>query len=174
MSAIPIWVTLVFVRGAAGCTKAAPKHQSVSGSDSLPAAAAARAGNPLLVAIRDTLVARHSRLNRFAVLDLSVVDPWRGKGYVAIGYGHCDTCPYQNRVPNDELFGVFAVDDSLTRIWHTFEVLETNAGRDWYLRLTSVNGSEIRVQGHSVDYGPARGLLEKIYAWPNDSYSPQP
>jgi hypothetical protein len=170
MSAIPIWVTLLMVT-AAGCTKAAPKQQPVSSSDSLPAAAAARVGNPLLVAIRDTLVARNPRLNRFAVLDLTVVDPWRGSGYAAIGYGHCDTCPYQNQVPNDELFGVFAVNDSITRIWHTFEVLQTGAGRDWTLRFTRVTGTGISVEGHSIDYGPAKGLLEKSYAWPTDEYS---
>ena len=166
MGLIPTCVGVLAVMSSLGCTRAVP--------DASPSTTVASAGNPLLMAIRETLAARNPRLNRFAVLDLAIVSPWTEKGYVAIGYGHCDTCPYQNRSRNDELFGVFAINDSLTRIWHTFDVLQTQAGRDWYLGFTSVRGTEIRVQGHSVDYGPAKNFLEKTYAWPNDSYSPRP
>lgn len=123
------------------------------------------------MAIRDTLVARNPRLNRFAVLDVAIVSPWTGQGYVVVGYGLCDTTrTFTIEHRSDELFAVFAVDTSFTRIWHTFDVIPTPAWKDWYLGIVSATGTSIKVKGHSYDYGPGRAPYDTTYSWPDDSY----
>ena len=125
---------------------------------------------PLLAAVRSELTKHNARLSHFAIVDLAVVDQYRGSGYVIVGYGFADTA--RVRTIPDELFGVFAANDSLTRLWHTFEVMPARRGRDWTVRIVAAMGSHLIVKGHSIDYGETVATYDTTYLWPNDRYAP--
>ena len=154
----------------------------LAASQSVPVVSAAQPAtapglsNPLLAAVRDSLLGRNPRLNKFALLDLKVVDPVRGRGYVVVGYGLCDTVPSARRdYSRDELIGIFAVNDSLNRIWHTFDVHKTVSWMDWVVVIKSITGQAVRVKGESPSYGEGPPESEKRYSWPNDNYhGPKP
>jgi hypothetical protein len=127
----------------------------------------------LLAAIARELKAYNPRLDKFAILDLRVVNAEQGIGYVTIGYGRRNVRD-NTRDMRDEAFGVFAINDSLTRVWKTFEIMPTKVWHDWGLKFQDVGAQFVDVIGGRNGF--TSDTLTRRYVWPCARYSdpPQP
>ena len=63
----------------------------------------------------------------------------------------------------EELFGVFVVNDSLTRILRTVDVIPTPRWLDFEMRLEAVTRDSIHIRGQGATYGDAP--FSRAYAW---------
>ena len=63
----------------------------------------------------------------------------------------------------EELFGVFVVNDSLTRLLRTIDVIPTPRWHDFDMRIVSVTRDSIHLRGQGATYGDAP--FSRAYAW---------
>jgi hypothetical protein len=64
---------------------------------------------------------------------------------------------------NDELFGVFIVNDSLTRIVRTLEIIPTPRWLDYAMRIDRVTVDSVFVRGEGATYRD--GPMVRSYGW---------
>lgn len=63
----------------------------------------------------------------------------------------------------EELFGVFVVNDSLTRILRTVDVIPTPRWLDFEMRVEAVTRDSIHIRGQGATHGDAP--FSRAYAW---------
>ena len=63
----------------------------------------------------------------------------------------------------EELFGVFVVNDSLTRLLRTIDVIPTPRWLDFDMRIVSVTRDSIHLRGQGATHGDAP--FSRAYAW---------
>ncbi|HJQ20635.1 MAG TPA: hypothetical protein VJ867_09825 [Gemmatimonadaceae bacterium] len=134
-----------------GCTA-----DRAHGHDTLtiaPAAAAATTSveNPLLAAIRDTLRARNPAIGAVGIVEQRSLDYLSGPT-VVIGYGVREDREFKGDF-HDELFGIFVVNDSLTRIVRTLDVLPSARWRDYSVRIVTLTADSVVIESKNATYG---------------------
>ena len=143
--------------------RAAPPPASPPGSTgagrSVAEAAPSAAGNPLLAAIRDTLRARNPAIGSVRIIEQRSVDYATGPS-VIIAYGVRADRDFRGSF-QDELFGIFVANDSLTRVVRTLEVLPTPRWLDYSVRIVRLAPDSVRVEGRGASYGDQP--LERAY-----------
>ena len=63
----------------------------------------------------------------------------------------------------DELFGVFVMNDSLTRILRTLDIMPTRRWLDYEWRVARISMDSVFLSGRGATYGDAP--QKKAYAW---------
>ncbi len=83
--------------------------------------------NPLIIALRDSFTARNPRVTEVHVLDMRSGDYLReSASSIVLAYAVRPDHRLE-RTMADELFGLFLVNESMTRITETIDVIETRA-----------------------------------------------
>ncbi len=173
-SLIPIVVLLV-----AGSSCAREKQRESGGvpapaSDSTAAASAPAPGvdtstvvsgeNPLIGALRTEFQKKNPKLTRVGVLDL---DAWFFKGpRLVLAWGIVGDYTFRGDF-NDEMFGVFVVDESLTHIERVVDIFPTRAWYDYHVRFGRLTGDSVEVLGRGDTYGDDPTL--RAYKWAGTS-----
>ena len=117
--------------------------------------------NPLLGALRDTFRSRSPAIDRIGILELRSMNYDEGP-YVLIGYGVRGDYDFKGDF-EDEQFGVFVANDSLTRVLRTLVVFRTPRWRDYGLRIGRqlLDSVEVVGRGGGVGDEPSR----TFYQW---------
>lgn len=63
----------------------------------------------------------------------------------------------------DELFGVFVMNDSLTRVLRTLEIMPTRRWLDYEWYIAKINMDSVFLSGRGATYGDAP--LKKAHSW---------
>lgn len=63
----------------------------------------------------------------------------------------------------DELFGVFVMNDSLTRVLRTLDVMPTRRWLDYEWHIANIRMDSVFLSGRGATYGDEP--LKKAYAW---------
>jgi hypothetical protein len=116
-------------------------------------------GNPLLSAIRDTLRGRNPEIGSVGIIEQRSVDYIAGPS-VIIAYGLRADHDFKGSF-QDELFGVFIANDSLTRIVRVLEVFPTPRWRDYVVRIVRLTPDSVRIEGKGASYGDE--VLNRAY-----------
>lgn len=125
-----------------------------------PIPVASGMANPLLAAIKDTLQARNAAIGAVGILEqrsLIYISP-----SIVIGYGVRADHSFQGSF-QDELFGFFVANDSLTRILRTLEVIPSRRWRDYSFRIARLTADSVTIEGTGDTYGNDR--LVRAYSW---------
>jgi hypothetical protein len=120
-----------------------------------------RGENPLLTTLRDSLRRRNPRIDTVAVIELRRFYPDLGS-YLLLGYGVRTLDTTQGPL-EDELFGLFAVNDSLTRILRTVDVFPTRRWRDYRVWMTRFTPDSVEIEGAGQMYGDQP--MQRRYKW---------
>ncbi len=149
---------------------AGPDDPASSGS-ARPAAPDVRAAavGSLLAAIRDTLRARNPEVDRVGLVELRTASYDYGPA-VALAYG-IRTGEFRDRF-DDELFGLFVVDDSLTRVIRTIAVLPTRRWRDYVVHIAELSADSVRIEGAGASFGDQG--IRRSYALASPDSAPPP
>lgn len=116
---------------------------------------------PILDSIRSVLRLTTPAIDEVAILEVRagpIGDPRRA----LLAWGIRKDRQFQGSFA-EELFGVFVVNDSLTRILRTVDVIPTPRWLDFEMRLESVTRDSIRVRGQGATYGDAP--FSRTYPW---------
>jgi hypothetical protein len=124
--------------------------------DSPPAAAITI--NPLTAALRTVLRQQNPAIERVAILELRAASP--DGPYVLIGWGIRADRRFDGNF-RDELFGVFVVNNELTRIDRTLEIIPTPRWLDYSLRVDEIVPWQVTVVGRGATYGD--GAIRRVY-----------
>lgn len=119
------------------------------------------AANQLERVLQQAFSARNPKVTRTKVLELRSVAMGAGP-YILLGWGIRADASFAGNF-DDELFGVFVLDNNLSRIERTLDIFPTCRWADCIVSIESVSwdGSRIAVVGAgSYDDGPFR----KIYS----------
>lgn len=166
-------------RGGGGAGRGAGVATGASGAADSAAAAAAAAdslaarsdsalalrpyANPLLEDLRRVFRVENPRIARVAIVDSRALPGGGREPVVFIGWGVRADRTFRGDF-NDELFGVFAADDSLTRIVRVFDVFPTRRWLDEDVGfLASPLMGTIRVYGRGATYGD--DPWQRSYGW---------
>ena len=110
-----------------------------------------RLANPLLATIRDTLRARNAAIGPVGIIEQQSIDDFTGPS-VIVAYGVRADGEFQGNF-QDELFGIFVANDSLTRIVRTIDVFPTPRWRDYSVRIVRLTPDSVRIEGRGASYG---------------------
>jgi hypothetical protein len=120
-----------------------------------------RAGHGALVAaLRDTLRRRNPKIDSVTVLEARLTSQ-ASLPYLFIGLGIRGDKRFAGSL-DDELVGLFAANDSLTRIVRVFEIMPTGRWRDYSLHIRDIRSDSVIV----TDNGAAHGgqAIRRAYA----------
>ena len=118
--------------------------------------------NPLLEDVRRVLRAENPRIAQVRIVALRHVVP-DGTHPLLIGWGIRADRTYRGDL-SDELFGVFAADDSLTRVERVFDIFPTRRWLDYEVGfLGTPDEGTIRVYGRGATYGDEPWA--RTYTW---------
>jgi hypothetical protein len=106
--------------------------------------------NPLTQALRAAFVARNPAVTRATLLELRSVGMGSG-GYVLLGWGIRPDMRFEGHF-DDELFGVFVVDSSLTKIERTLDIFPTRRWADYMVSIEKIADGEVTIFGQG-SYG---------------------
>jgi hypothetical protein len=133
--------------GADGAAPAAPRDSTNRGATE---AARSDLANPLLAVIRDTLRSRNPAIGRVGILEQRSLD-YIGPS-VVIASGIRTDGDFKGRF-EDEMFGVFVANDSLTRVVQTLDIRPTPRWRDYSFRIARLTRDSVRIEGKGATYG---------------------
>src|SRR6185503_15793438 len=101
--------------------------------------------NRLVGLLQAAFIAKNPSVTRARVLELR--SPGMGAGpYVLLGWGIRPDFKFEGRF-EDELFGVFIVDNDLSRIERTLDIFPTQRWADYIVSFEKVSHSEVVVVG---------------------------
>jgi hypothetical protein len=117
--------------------------------------------NPLLDTIRARLRAANPAIEQVAILDLRapVFDSPRR---AVLAWGIRKDHQFRGDF-RDELFGLFVVNDSLTRVLQALDLIPTPRWLDYAMRIDRVTAESVFVVGKGATYGD--GPMMRAYAW---------
>lgn len=115
--------------------------------------------NPLTSALRSACAAKNPATTRATILELRSTGMGAGP-YVLLGWCIRPDRRFQGRF-DDELFGVFVVDSTLTRIDRTLDLFPTQRWADYFVSIEKLTDSEVTVIGRG-SYGDQP--LRKVYS----------
>lgn len=127
------------------------------------ATAEAEVVNPLVAAVRESLRARNPAIQHATIIELRKHFWAPDRVAVMLGYGFRERITLDVRW-EDELFGVFLTNPSLTRITHTLDVFSTLRWRDYSIHIERMDGDSLVIRGQGITHGDA--VMERRYAWP--------
>jgi hypothetical protein len=153
-----ICAVLLVTACAIGCEKELPRGQSQTvpgstGAISLPE-------DDLIAALRASFQQKNSKLGQVGVLDLK---SWDFEGpRVVVGWAIVKGRVFRGDF-SDEMFGVFVVNDSLTRVERVVDMYPTPRWFDYEVRFGRLTADSVEVLGRGATYGddPQR----RIYKW---------
>ncbi len=114
----------------------------------------------LLTAIGDSFRAKNPRLRKVRVLDLRAPDFFGPR--LVLGWGIVEDLTFRGDF-NDEMFGVFVVDETLTRVDRVVDVFRTPRWFDFEVRFGRVTSDSVEVLGRGATYGEE--TLRHVYKW---------
>jgi hypothetical protein len=111
------------------------------------AAQAPKPSNPLDHLLRSAFAARNPKVTQTKVLELRSIGMGAG-GYVLLGWGIRPDMKFEGSF-DDELFGVFVLDNEMTRIERTVDIFPTCRWADCIVSIDRVSwsASEVVVAG---------------------------
>lgn len=114
-----------------------------------------------LLALRDSLRTRSPAIEHVSILEVRTPSAQSGRRAV-LAWGIRNDRQFHGSL-DDELFGVFVANDSLTRVLRTVALIPTRRWLDYDVRLDRVTADSIYVVGQGATYGdqPFHGA----YAW---------
>jgi hypothetical protein len=134
-------------------TKAVPPSRATPQHATVPR-------NEMVKAIGDVFQEKNAKLSTVGVLE---VRSWDFLGpRVVIGWSIVGDKVFRGNF-NDEMFGVFVVDESLTRVERVLDVFPTPRWFDYQLRIARLTGDSVEVAGAGATYGD--DPLRKAYKW---------
>jgi hypothetical protein len=136
-----------------------PSHQR---SDHTSADTRTLPSQSLLDTLRHILRRRNPAIEHVAFPQIQWFD--YGRRYVAIGWGIRPDRRFSGSF-DDELYGVFVLDSTLTGVRHVLDVLPTPRWLDYRFRIEALTGDSIIVTGRGDTYGD--GPTRRAYAWPS-------
>ena len=119
------------------------------------------ASNPLLDTVRAHLQTTNPAIAEVAILDIRAPffdSPKRA----LLAWGVRKDKQFRGNLA-DQLFGVFVVNDSLTRVLRTLEILPTPRWLDFDMRIDRVTSDSVYLVGKGDTYGD--GPITRAYAW---------
>ena len=159
-----IWITGLFA-----CTSEQTKNADTSATAMVPPKTLERTSDAmrvapntgLLVVLRDTLRARNPNIDSVSVLEVKATGGDAASN-VFIGYGVRGDFDFKGSF-DDELYGVFVANDSLTRIVRVLDIFPTPRWRDYVLRIGAVTADSVTIQGAGGMYEDQG--LRRSYRW---------
>jgi hypothetical protein len=127
-----------------------------------PAVVAASPVNPLVDSLRSRLRVVNNRIELVKILEVRAAPSGASPRSVLVAHGIRADRRFSGDF-SDELFGVFVVDDSLTRIIRVLEVLPTPRWLDYEMRIERVSMDSVWIAGKGATYSdnPRRW----VYGW---------
>lgn len=116
---------------------------------------------PLLDSIRSILRLTTPAIEEVAILEVRA-GPMGDPRRALLAWGIRKDRHFQGSFA-EELFGVFVVNDSLTRLIRTVDVIPTPRWLDFEMRLEGVTRDSIHVRGQGATHGDAP--FSRAYAW---------
>ena len=116
--------------------------------------------NRLIGAVRDSFQRRNPRLAQVGILDL---EAWDFVGpRIVLGWAIVGDHVFRGDF-NDEMFGVFVVNDSLTTVERVIDAFPTERWFDYEVRFGRLTADSVEVLGRGATYGddPTR----RAYKW---------
>lgn len=120
------------------------------------------AGRPhaLVSALHDSLRARNARITTLEVLDIEPI-PWSTSHLALIVRGAAQA--EFNGQFEDELFGVFLIDSTLTQVERTVDMLPTRRWHDYAVKFERAGLDSLIVVGAGVAHGDQ--VIRHVYDW---------
>src|SRR5262245_20313684 len=116
--------------------------------------------NPILAALRDSFQRVNPKLQEVGILDLR---SWDFVGpRVVLGWAIVGDYTFRGDF-NDEMFGVFVVNDSLSQVERVVATSATPLWYDFDMQLGRLTGDSVEVVGRGMTYGD--GPLRWKYRW---------
>lgn len=130
-----------------------PPHARLAAQEAQPA-------NSLELLLREAFAARNPKVTRAKVIELRSIGMGAGP-YVLLGWGIRPDARFEGSF-DDELFGVFVLDNNLTKIERTLDIFPTCRWADCIVSIERVSesGDQVLVVG-AGSYGD--GSFRKIY-----------
>ena len=125
-----------------------------------PAIPEAPREDELLAAIGASFRAKTPRLRKVRVLDLRAGDFFGQR--LVLGWGIVEDLTFRGDF-NDEMFGVFVVDETLTRVDRVVDMFRTPRWFDFELRFGRVTADSVEIVGRGATYGDES--LRRAYQW---------
>jgi hypothetical protein len=120
----------------------------------------AQSENQLLRMVRAAFRERNPKLAQVGLLDLKAWD-FLGPRLV-LGWAIVDGKVFRGSF-DDEMFGVFVVNDSLTRIERVVDTFPTRSWFDYEVRFGRFTADSVEVLGKSATYGD--DPTSRVYKW---------
>lgn len=110
-----------------------------------PAVQAAKPTNSIEQLVQAALVAKNPKVTRAKVLELRSTGQGAGP-YILLGWGIRPDSKFEGAF-DDELFGVFVLNNDLTRIERTLDIFPTCRWADCIVSIERVTGADVAVVG---------------------------
>ena len=135
-----MWLVILITAGAAcGQDKTTPKSTPPNGNT-----------DQLLQVLRTSFQKRNPKLTKVGILDLRAPD-FLGPRLV-LGWAIVDDLAFRGDF-NDEMFGLFVVNENLTTVEHVVDMFATKRWFDYEVRLSRFSADSVEVVGKGATYG---------------------
>lgn len=114
----------------------------------------------LLVLLRGAFQTKNPKLAQVGILDLRAWDFFGPR--IVIGWAIVGDHVFRGDF-NDEMFGVFVVNDSLSRIERVLDTFPTDRWLDYEVRFGKLTADSVEVFGKGATYGD--GPIRRAYKW---------
>lgn len=104
---------------------------------------------------------RNTKINTVMVTDIAWVASSKAAGYVVVARGFRHEQHSFEGNWEDELFGIYAVDQRLSRILQKIDMFPTERWHDFNVSISSVHWNSVVITGQGSTYGDQ--LFEKKY-----------
>jgi len=146
---------------AIACNAREVEFQPRAQSENRPVASATPEQQGLLEDIRAEFQRRNPKIVTVRVLDSRPPFPGSYRRLV-VGWGIREDGAFKGDF-NDELFGVFVANDSLTAIERTVDIFPTERWGDYDVRIQSSKANTVTIVGRGDTYGDSR--MRRTYDW---------
>ncbi len=168
-----IHAALCLLLAGAGCVRVpsgaegGQEEARASRPDTIPAVAAREPApretpreDQLLAALGGAFREKNPRLRRVRVLDLRAPDFFGPR--LVLGWAIVEDLTFRGDF-NDEMFGVFVVDETLTRVDRVVDTFRTPRWFDFELRFGRVTADSVEIVGRGATYGDE--AIRRVYKW---------
>jgi hypothetical protein len=152
---------LTVLAASTSCSSEQPKHSSTKNAP-IPTEATGKTSTMdcLIPALRSAFQTKNPKLSQVGVLDLKAWD-FVGPRLI-LGWAIVEDRVFRGDF-NDEMFGVFVVDESLSRVERVVDTFSTRSWFDYEVRFGRFTADSVEVLGRGSTHGDDPTL--RVYKW---------
>jgi len=165
-SIVATCVSALLVEFLIGCSNKRESGKTPSAGDSASSIRilpnSGNSEDQLISALRDSFQTRNAKLDKVRVLDLKTWDMDYLGPRIVLGWAIVRDMQFHDSF-NDEMFGVFVVNGSLTRVEHVVDIFPTKSWFNEEVHFGALKADSIEVLGQDGTYGGP--LTRRAYKW---------